>query len=114
LNARRNRILAASLWALGAVGCGTGKGPPPAPPPPTVYVGTVLRSDVPLYIESVGVLDGYDNADIRARVKGFLRTQNYKDGSRVKAGDLLFTIEPTEYASAVDPERADRLRKALP
>ena len=59
------------------------------------------KRDVPLYIESVGALDGYDNADIRARVRGFLRTQAYKDGSRVKAGDLLFTIESTEYAAAV-------------
>lgn len=105
MNARRNTVLAVTVWALGA-GCASGKGPPPAPAPPTVLVATVARSDVPLFIESVGVLDGYDNADIRARVKGFLRSQNYKDGSRVKAGDLLFTIEPTEYAAAVQSARA--------
>jgi membrane fusion protein (multidrug efflux system) len=54
----------------------------------------------------VGVLDGYDNADIRARVRGFLRSQSYKDGARVKAGDLLFTIEATEYAANVASARA--------
>ncbi len=72
-----------------------------------MYVSPVVRRDVPLYVEAVGSLDGYDNADIRARVRGFLRTQTYKDGSRVKAGDLLFTIEATEYAAAVASARAN-------
>jgi membrane fusion protein (multidrug efflux system) len=69
-------------------------------------VSTVARRDVALFVESVGALDGYDNADIRARVRGFLRTQAYKDGSRVKAGDLLFTIEATEYAASVTSAKA--------
>jgi len=78
----------------------------PAPPPPTVFVAPVERRDVPLYVEAVGALDGYDNADIRARVRGFLRTQGYKDGSFVKAGQLLFTIESTEYVAAQTAARA--------
>jgi membrane fusion protein, multidrug efflux system len=79
-----------------------------APPPsaPTVYVAAVARRDVPLYIEAVASLDGYDNADIRARVRGFLRTQGYKDGSSVKAGQVLFTIEATEYVAAQSSSRA--------
>jgi len=76
------------------------------PPPPTVYVGTVTRRDVPLYVEAVGSLDGYDNAEIRARVRGFLRTQGYKDGSFVKAGQTLFTIEATEYTAGASAARA--------
>ena len=58
---------------------------------------TVERRDVPLYIEAVGSLDGYVNADIRARVRGYLQTQNYKDGAPVRANQTLFTIEATEY-----------------
>jgi len=61
-----------------------------APPPPTVLVAPVVRRDVALYIEAVASLDGYVNADIRARVKGYLKTQSYKDGSPVKNGQLLF------------------------
>jgi membrane fusion protein (multidrug efflux system) len=79
---------------------------PPAPPAPTVYVAAVERRDVPLYIEAVGTLDGYDNAEIRARVRGFLQTQGYKDGSFVKAGQALFTIEATEYVAAQSAARA--------
>ncbi|MCL2448862.1 MAG: efflux RND transporter periplasmic adaptor subunit [Polyangiaceae bacterium] len=97
----------ATLALAAAAGCGGHKNAAAPPPPPTVLVAPVAKHDVPLYIESVGVLDGYDNAEIRARVRGFLRTQNYKDGSRVKAGDLLFTIEPTEYAAAVSSAKAN-------
>ncbi len=63
-----------------------------------------------LFIEAVGTLDGYVNADIRARVKGYLRTQNYKDGAPVKEGQLLFTIEPEEYANTVASANAAVVR----
>jgi membrane fusion protein (multidrug efflux system) len=101
----RSLRLAAS-FALLLSACSEKKAPTGPPPPPLVYVAPVVRRDVPLYVESVGALDGYDNADIRARVRGYLRTQAFKDGSRVKAGDLLFTIEATEYAAAVASGRA--------
>lgn len=103
---RTVEAIAAGAVLLSLASCGEKKGPPPAPPPPTVYVAPVAKRDVALYVESVGALDGYDNADIRARVRGFLRTQSYKDGSRVKAGDLLFTIEATEYTAGVASARA--------
>ncbi len=80
------------------------------PPPPTVLVAPVARRDVSLYIDAVASLDGYVNADIRARVKGYLKTQNYKDGSPVKNGQLLFTIEPADYAAAVSVARASVTR----
>ena len=83
---------------------------PPVPPPPTVLVTPVVRRDVALYIEAVASLDGYINADIRARVKGYLKTQNYKDGAAVKSGQLLFTIEPADYAAAVSVARANVTR----
>jgi membrane fusion protein (multidrug efflux system) len=108
LNApHRSLLLGLLSLASVAAGCNEKKAAPPAPPPPTVYVTTVARRDVPLFIEAVGALDGYVNAEIRARVRGFLRSQNYKDGAPVKAGDLLFTIEPTEYSAAVSSAQAN-------
>jgi membrane fusion protein (multidrug efflux system) len=83
---------------------------PPPPPPPTVLVAPVARQDLALFIEAVGTLDGYVNADIRARVKGYLRSQDYKDGSPVKEGQLLFTIEPAEYANSVAAANAALVR----
>jgi membrane fusion protein (multidrug efflux system) len=88
-----------SVLALTVSGCGEKK--PPPPPPPTVLVAPVLKEDVPVYSEFVGTLDGYINVDIRARVAGFLQTQDYKDGSYVKEGSLLFTIDPRQYQADV-------------
>ncbi len=92
------------LACLSGASCAEKKSPPP--PPPKVLTARVVRQDLPLFIEAVGTLDGYVNADIRARVKGYLRSQNYKDGSFVNEGELLFTIEPEEYANAVASARA--------
>jgi membrane fusion protein (multidrug efflux system) len=101
----------AAVTALSALlGCDDTKKAQAAPPPPAVFVANVARRDVSLYIDAVGSLDGYNNADIRARVKGYLKTQDYKDGSPVKAGQTLFTIEATEYAAAVSIARANLTR----
>lgn len=95
-------LLATLLPALAA--CESKKdAPPPGPPPPVpVLVTTVAQREVPLYLESVGTIDGYINADIRARVRGFLKSQDFKDGAEVKQGELLFTIDPSEYSAAVE------------
>jgi membrane fusion protein (multidrug efflux system) len=99
-------MLGAIGIAIAIAACRDGKASLSTPPPPLVYVAPVVARDVKLYAESVATLDGYDNADIRARVRGFLKTQGYKDGAHVKQGDLLFTIEPTEYSDAVASSRA--------
>jgi membrane fusion protein (multidrug efflux system) len=80
--------------------------PPPALPPPTVLVAPVVRADLALSREFVGTVEGYVDAEIRARVKGFLKTQDYQDGAFVKEGQLLFTIDPAEYVASVAKARA--------
>jgi membrane fusion protein (multidrug efflux system) len=108
LNRIAKGLLVAALGAsalLELAACGQADKPPP-PPPPTVYTTTVARRDLPLYVEAVGSLDGYVNAEIRARVRGFLRTQDYKDGAAVKVGQLLFTIEQTDYVAAAAQAKA--------
>ncbi len=104
---RAARALISVTLALGLAGCAEAKkGPPPPPPPATVLVTTVTRRDLPLAVETVATVDGYVNAEIRARVRGYLQGQAYKDGATVKAGQILFTLESTEYASAVSSARA--------
>jgi membrane fusion protein (multidrug efflux system) len=102
-------VLALMIGSAALVSC-SGKKAPGPPPPPTVLVSPVERRNVDLYIEAVASLDGYVNADIRARVKGYLKTQNYKDGAPVKTGQLLFTIESADYAAAVSVARASVTR----
>jgi RND family efflux transporter MFP subunit len=92
--------------ALAALGCSEEKKAPPPPPPAAVGFVTVEKRDVTLYIEAVGSIDGYVNADIRARVRGYLEKQLYKDGGPVTAGQPLFTIEATEYQAAAQVANA--------
>lgn len=103
-------VLAGAL--LGASGCepASKTGAAPAPPVPTVYVAPIERRDLNLTTESVATLDGYVNAEIRARVKGFLKSQAYNDGGAVKSGQLLFTIEADQYASDVKVAQANVAR----
>jgi len=52
--------------------------------------------------EWIGTLDGMVNAAIKAQVTGYLRTQNYIEGSFVRKGDLLFQIDPRPFQAAAD------------
>jgi membrane fusion protein (multidrug efflux system) len=62
----------------------------------------VLQRDVPIPKEWVGTLDGLVNAQIRPQVMGYLLRQNYKDGSFVKKGQLMFEIDPRTFQAALD------------
>lgn len=95
---RNYTIIAFALSAL-LVGCK--KTAPPAAPP-QVEVLTVTPQDVPIYQDWIGTLDGYPNAQIRAQVTGYLIKQDYVEGSTVKAGQLLFEIDPRPFQAVLD------------
>ena len=82
-----------------------------ARPPEPVKVAPVVQKDVPIYAEWVGTTVGYVTAQIRARVSGYLISQNYKEGTVVKAGALLFQIDPRQYQNSVNQAKA-QLRTA--
>lgn len=65
-----------------------------------VPVQAVTVKDTPVYAEWIGTLDGYIDARITSRVQGYLFTQNYREGSFVKKGDLLFTVDPRPFQAA--------------
>jgi membrane fusion protein (multidrug efflux system) len=91
---------------LACAACGAGNARPAPPPPPVVTVTTVGRQDLTLVTEAVGSAAGYIDAELRARVRGFLASQRYKDGSHVREGQVLFTIQGQEYESAVSAAKA--------
>lgn len=68
---------------------------------PKVYVQQITAKDVPIYIEFIGTIDADINAEIRARVPGYVEQVAYKEGSTVKKGDLLFKIDPVEQQASV-------------
>src|SRR5580704_2082479 len=75
---------------------------PQAPPPPIVEVAPVEQKDVPIYGEWIGTLSGQVNADIKAQVTGYLLTLDYKEGSYVTKGQLLFEIDPRPFQAVLD------------
>jgi len=96
--------------------------------PPEVLVTEATTRDVPVYREWIGTIDGSENAEIRARVTGYLMRRAYEEGSLVKKGQLLFEIDPRPFeaalaqaksnleqakaaalAAAADRERSDKL-----
>jgi membrane fusion protein (multidrug efflux system) len=81
---------------------GCSKEKPAPPPPPTVEVTEVVQKDVPIYKEWVGALDGNVNAVIRPQVTGYLIKQNYREGQLVKAGQVLFEIDPRTFQASLD------------
>lgn len=80
---------------------------PPPPPPPDVVVAEAIQREVPIYSEWLGTTDGSINAQIRARVQGYLQSRDYREGTAVRAGDLLFAIDPRPYQAALDQARGD-------
>ena len=79
---------------------------PPSPPPPDVEVTTVSPTDIPVFQEWIGTLDGFVNAQIRAQVTGYLLTQSYAEGSQVRKGDPLFRIDPRPFQAALDQAKS--------
>jgi membrane fusion protein (multidrug efflux system) len=73
-----------------------------APQPPVVEVARVEQKDVPLYGEWIGTLAGQVNANVKAQVTGYLLAQNYKEGSYVRKGELLFEIDPRPFQASLD------------
>ena len=105
---RRSLFVTAVLAAI-VSGCGDASRAA-APPPPAVVAEAVVEQDVPISAEWVGTLVGYVNAQIRARVSGHLVSQDYKEGALVKAGDLLFQVDPRPFQAALDQAEANLLQ----
>ena len=95
--------LVSAVLLLNALGCSNGKVRAAAPPPPAkVEVAPVIQKDVPVQGEWVGTLEGYVNAQISPQVSGYLIRQDYREGTYVKKGQVLFEIDPRPFQAALD------------
>ncbi|SPE27313.1 Efflux transporter, RND family, MFP subunit [Candidatus Sulfotelmatomonas gaucii] len=72
-----------------------------ARPPMKVTVVSAAQSDVPITGEWVGTLDGYVNAQIQPQANGYLIRQDYREGSQVQEGQVLFEIDPRPFEAAL-------------
>lgn len=97
--------LAVGLALLTQACSGTSANVGKAPRPPEVLVTPVTQKDVPIYGDWVASLDGYVNANIQPQVSGYLIRQDYREGSFVHKGDMLFEIDPRTFQAALDQVR---------
>lgn len=95
----------ATAAALALAGC-EDKNTFVAPPPPKVDVATPVQRPVTRYVEATGNTAPIKSVDLVARVQGFLQSQDYQDGTFVKQGTQLFTIEPETYKLKLDQAQA--------
>src|SRR5438874_10176579 len=87
-------------------GCSRKQAQPP-PNAPEVLVTTVTPRDVPRILERVATLDGFINANINAQVQGYIISRDYKEGSVVNKGDLLFRIDSRPFDAALAQAKAN-------
>jgi membrane fusion protein (multidrug efflux system) len=77
-----------------------------APPPPVVKVAEAVMRDVPINVEAIGQTRGNTEIEISARVEGFLETMDFKEGSFVKKGQRLYTIDSRPFKASVAQAQA--------
>jgi RND family efflux transporter MFP subunit len=96
------------LWAalllspLLLAGCDDKAGQQAAAPPPPVTVAQPTRRTVTDWDEFTGRFDAVEQVQVRARVTGFVMSVDFHDGAMVKAGDLLYTIDPRQYEAVAE------------
>lgn len=77
-----------------------------APPPPEVAAIELHPAPVHLTLNYAGRVRAASEVEVRAQVGGILLSRDYTEGARVKAGDILYRIDPAPYAAAVAQARA--------
>jgi membrane fusion protein (multidrug efflux system) len=93
-------LSAASLLLLTA--CAKKQGTARVAAPMPVNVAMVEKRDVSLYGDWVATLDGFVNAQIQPQVSGYMIKQDYREGSVVQGGQVLFEIDPRPFQATLD------------
>jgi len=83
---------------------GESKAAQPAARPASV--AKVITKDVPVYLDEIGTCAAYETVQVQAQVSGQITQRLFQDGSEVKKGDPLFTIDPRPYQAALDQAKA--------
>src|SRR6266571_3572911 len=76
------------------------------PPARPASVAKVVTKDVPLYLDEIGTCAAYETVQVQAQVSGQITARHFQDGSDVKKGDPLFTIDSRPYQATFDQAKA--------
>jgi RND family efflux transporter MFP subunit len=77
------------------------------PPPPKVTVAKPVQQPVTNYLELTGNTQAVNTVQLQARVEGYLQALHFQEGSDVKKGDLVFTIQPEQYQAELQSALAE-------
>jgi membrane fusion protein (multidrug efflux system) len=101
----------ALAFGLGLAACSKPEPPKPAARPPAEVRVIVSRTEtVPVIQEQVGRVAAFRSVEVRARVEGILERRHFTEGTEVKRGQLLYTIDPTPYRTVLNDARAEVAR----
>ena len=87
---------------LGLAGCTRAPSGVPPPEPTTIPVSYPAQREITDFVEFTGRTEAIESVDIRPRTTGYLVKIPFKEGSEVKAGDLLFVIDQRPYQAQLD------------
>src|SRR6266568_2804531 len=79
---------------------------PAQPSARPALVAKVVTKDVPVYLDEIGTCAAYETVQVQAQVSGQIIARHFQDGSDVKQGDPLFTIDPRPYQATLDQAKA--------
>jgi multidrug efflux system membrane fusion protein len=97
----------ALLGAAVPAGCGKKTEATLERPPAPVTVASTVTQDVPVYIDAVGKMVAREVVSIQPQVSGRVIKLHFTDGADVKAGDLLFTIDPRPFQAQLNQAEAN-------
>jgi RND family efflux transporter MFP subunit len=89
-------------FCLGLMGCARAPSAGPPAAPVTVTVSYPVERDVTDYAEFTARIAAVDSVEVRARVWGYLEKVNFKEGTLVKKGDVLFELDPRPYQAILN------------
>ncbi|HWR90617.1 MAG TPA: biotin/lipoyl-binding protein, partial [Dissulfurispiraceae bacterium] len=104
-------ILLALLLLLPGCGSGSKDKTVKAPVVP-VLVAESVRKDMPVQLRAIGTVEAFSTVSVRAQAGGQLARIHFREGQDVKKGDLLFTIDPRPFESALTQAEANLARDA--
>ena len=102
-------LIGALLWLAPLTGCSKTQAEqaPAAPPAVPVFTTTVKEEPIRTWSEFSGRLQAVNYAEIRPEVSGRITEIKFQDGQIVKAGSVLFVIDPRTYETAIAKAQAD-------
>jgi len=108
----RDRIRLSLLLAAGSLPACAGRAPAAGPPAVPVVTAVAAQKDVPVQVQAIGTVEPFATVSVKPQVGGVIETVHFTEGTDVRAGQLLFTIDPRPYEAALRQAESARQRDA--